>query len=163
MDKITKAPPVCQLHNLCGGFCESERGVQANFCEKCLEVNDQHWARAQGTSVSFGYTNYRGEHSLRRATPIRFEFGSTEHHQEPQWLMHAIDHDKGAIRAFALKDITFVDSGKEPLSEEVVRAKFEHWDTKERIQQPPYSTISMRKERSVAFAAGIAAALGQKR
>lgn len=50
------------------------------------------------------YTNYRGETSERTITPIRPWFGSTEWHPEPQWLLRAYDHGKGAERDFALKD-----------------------------------------------------------
>ncbi|ELT48553.1 hypothetical protein D584_13934 [Brucella intermedia M86] len=50
------------------------------------------------------YTNYRGETSERTITPIRPWFGSTEWHPEPQWLLRAYDHNKGAERDFALKD-----------------------------------------------------------
>jgi hypothetical protein len=91
----------------CRGYSETEREIKRGFCRQCLEINDQHWAGAKGDVFSFGYTNYRGEFSERRATPIRFEFGKTEHHPEEQWLMYAIDHDKGAMRAFALKDMVF--------------------------------------------------------
>lgn len=58
-------------------------------------------------SVRFGYTNYRGEHSTRWATPKRFWWGSTEYHTDPQWLMSAFDHDKGQMRDFALADCDF--------------------------------------------------------
>ena len=51
------------------------------------------------------YTNYRGETSERTITPIRPWFGSTEWHPEPQWLLRAYDHNKGAERDFALKDL----------------------------------------------------------
>lgn len=54
--------------------------------------------------VPFTYTNYRGETSVRRITPLGLRFGSTEWHPEPQWLMTAYDHDKDANRDFALKD-----------------------------------------------------------
>lgn len=53
----------------------------------------------------FGYTNWRGEFSSRRAVPIRIFFGATEHHPEPQWLMEAQDLDKGAVRIFAVREM----------------------------------------------------------
>lgn len=104
-DKFIEAPPECQLKSMgCTGFCESAREVERQLCRKCLEAQDAHFTGAKGDVMHFGYTNYRGEYGERRATPIRFEFGRTEHHPEDQWLMYAIDHDKG-IRAFALADM----------------------------------------------------------
>lgn len=102
--KFTEAPPECQLHHLCKSYCETAREVKESLCSGCLEVRDIRFSGARGTPWSFGYTNYKGEFSQRRATPIRFEFESTEHHPEKQWIMHAIDHAKG-FRAFALKDM----------------------------------------------------------
>lgn len=58
-------------------------------------------------SLRFGYTNYRGEPSVRHATPRRFQFTSTEYHPDPQWIMSAMDHDKGQMRDFALADCDF--------------------------------------------------------
>ena len=103
--KFTEAPPKCQLHSLgCQGFCESKREVEMELCQKCLEVRDARFSGAMGDPWYFGYTNYRGEYSQRRATPIRFEFTRTEHHPEEQWIMYAMDHDKG-FRAFAMADM----------------------------------------------------------
>lgn len=103
-NKFTEAPPECQLHHVCKSYCETAREVKESLCTECLEVRDSHFAGAKGEPWNFGYTNYRGEFSQRRATPIRFEFESTEFHPEKQWIMHAIDHEKG-FRAFALADM----------------------------------------------------------
>lgn len=54
--------------------------------------------------IKIPYTNYRGETSERTITPIRPWFGSTEWHPQPQWLLRAYDHDKGAERDFAFKE-----------------------------------------------------------
>lgn len=103
--KFTEAPPRCQLRSLgCQNFCESPREIELELCRQCLELRDARFSGALGEPIQFGYTNYRGEYSERRATPIRFEFQSTEHHPEQQWIMHAMDHDKG-LRAFALADM----------------------------------------------------------
>lgn len=103
--KFTEAPPECQLKSMgCKGFCETEREVERQLCRQCLEVQDAHFSGALGPVMHFGYTNYKGEYAERRATPIRFAFESTEHHPEKQWIMYAIDHDKG-LRAFALADM----------------------------------------------------------
>ena len=66
---------------------------------------------AADNAVSLTYTNYRREVSVRTITPRRVWFGSTEWHPEPQWLLTAFDHDKGAERDFALKDFGAVPDG----------------------------------------------------
>lgn len=58
-------------------------------------------------SLRFSYTNYRGVPSVRYATPKRWWFGSTEYHPDPQWIMSAMDHDKGQMRDFAVSDCNF--------------------------------------------------------
>lgn len=55
--------------------------------------------------VMIRYTNYRGETADRRIVPQAIRFASTEWHPEPQWLLDAIDLDKGAARSFAMRDI----------------------------------------------------------
>lgn len=55
--------------------------------------------------VSIRYTNYRGETADRRIVPLRIRFAATDWHPEEQWLLDAIDVDKGAERSFALRDI----------------------------------------------------------
>ena len=50
----------------------------------------------------FEYTNWRGETATRRAVPKRVFFGTTPWHPEPQWLVEAVDIDKGALRCFAM-------------------------------------------------------------
>lgn len=55
--------------------------------------------------VRIFYTNYKGEKGHRNIIPERIWFGSTEWHNEQQWLLDAWDVEKEAIRNFALKDI----------------------------------------------------------
>jgi len=55
--------------------------------------------------VKIVYTNYRGETRVRTILPDRIEFGTTQWHPEPQWLLHALDTEKGGARTFALKDV----------------------------------------------------------
>lgn len=55
--------------------------------------------------VTIDYTNFRGERALRRIRPLRIEFKATEWHQDPQWILEAIDLDKEAVRSFAMDDI----------------------------------------------------------
>jgi hypothetical protein len=62
--------------------------------------------------ITFKYTNYRGETAMRTVLLIRIEFGSTEWHPEPQWLLHGVDMDKAMGRAFALRDCNFTADGK---------------------------------------------------
>lgn len=50
------------------------------------------------------YRNWRGEVSERNIVPQSVWFGATEWHPEPQWLLSALDTDKGAARDFALAD-----------------------------------------------------------
>lgn len=52
--------------------------------------------------VALTYTNWRGQTAVRRIVPLRVWFGSTAWHPEPQWLLTAIDMDKGFERDFAL-------------------------------------------------------------
>jgi predicted DNA-binding transcriptional regulator YafY len=56
--------------------------------------------------VVIGYTNHRGQHAERNILPVSIEFGSTQWHPEPQWILVALDMDKRADRHFAMKDIT---------------------------------------------------------
>jgi hypothetical protein len=59
--------------------------------------------------ISILYRNYRGSTAIRRIVPSRIWFGSTEWHPEPQWVMEAVDLDKGAERSFAMRDILAFD------------------------------------------------------
>lgn len=58
----------------------------------------------RGAFVLIDYTNYRGERSKRIIAPRYAYFGATEFHSERQWLLSAVDIDKGP-RTFAIKDI----------------------------------------------------------
>jgi predicted DNA-binding transcriptional regulator YafY len=61
---------------------------------------------AQGNqSVRIVYTNYRGETAMREIVPQRIWYGKTEWHPDEQWLLDAVDLEKGAPRSFAMKDI----------------------------------------------------------
>ena len=56
-------------------------------------------------TLDFVYKNYRGEVGLRKVTPLRVEFRSSDWHPGPQWLLVAYDHEKGGERDFAMSDI----------------------------------------------------------
>ena len=60
-------------------------------------------------AIRFRYKNWRGETSMRTATPLgRIYKGSTDWHPEEQWLFDAYDWDKAAERTFALADADFI-------------------------------------------------------
>lgn len=54
------------------------------------------------------YTNHRGETEIRMITPTGVKFGTTPHHDVPQWLMDCYDHDRKAPRTYALAQCCFV-------------------------------------------------------
>ena len=58
--------------------------------------------------LTFEYTNYRNETSIRKAIPTRIWHGRTKYHPEHQWLLTAFDVDKKAYRDFAMIDIVIV-------------------------------------------------------
>ena len=65
-----------------------------------------------GEAVTILYTNYRGETAVRRILPSHEDharqalwFGSTAWHSTPQWLLTAMDLEKGERRDFAVSDI----------------------------------------------------------
>jgi predicted DNA-binding transcriptional regulator YafY len=55
--------------------------------------------------VAVLYTNWKGETAWRQIEPIEIWFGHTQWHPEDQWLLKALDSEKGAQRDFAMKDI----------------------------------------------------------
>jgi len=59
--------------------------------------------------LSFTYRNHRGDVAVRSAVPLDVRWGSTEWHREPQWLMRALDVDKGVEREFAMRDMSALD------------------------------------------------------
>lgn len=59
----------------------------------------------QEQTVRIDYINWEGKRGIRRIRPIRIFFGSTNWHKEDQWLLKAVDLDKGEERDFALKDV----------------------------------------------------------
>jgi len=56
-------------------------------------------------AVRITYTNYRGETGERTIIPLELIFSKNEWHPQEQWMIRAIDVDKGAERTFTLKDI----------------------------------------------------------
>ena len=70
-----------------------------------LGPKGDYLSRSPAEKVRIDYTNYRGERGIRTITPWGVEWGSTEFHPEPQWLVTGYDHDKHACRVYALRDI----------------------------------------------------------
>jgi hypothetical protein len=64
-----------------------------------LEINP-------GDIIEFTYTNYKGKVGQRKAQVLRFYYAANEYHPEPQFILAAIDLDKGEPRGFAVKDIS---------------------------------------------------------
>lgn len=50
------------------------------------------------------YRNHRGDVAVRTITPTGIRFAATEWHPEPQWVLDAVDAEKGA-RSFAVRDV----------------------------------------------------------
>lgn len=62
-----------------------------------------------GQQIDFDYVNYKGN-SERRSVKVRYvEYGSTQWHPEPQFLLRAYDIGRGEERLFAMKDMTNVE------------------------------------------------------
>ena len=72
--------------------------------------------------AEFSYTNHKGRDSLRRVRPVRMWHGSTSWYPEPQWLLEAVDLDKGVVRDFAF-------------------AKIRNWRRSERKPRPKVVTL----------------------
>lgn len=83
--------------------------------------NDTVIFAGQPTKVlEFTYKNYKGKISKRRVTVMYTFFDSVEPwHPEKQWILAGFDHDKEAIRFYAMKDMTDVTSVPEGESKNV--------------------------------------------
>lgn len=97
-------------------YCELGVRARAAFAAEAILATPE-----QGATVTIDYTNWRDERALRTIHPTALRWGATEFHPEPQWLLDAMDVDKGAARTFALRDIHtwgMVIQITEPASEE---------------------------------------------
>lgn len=70
-------------------------------------LRETNGLKPHGEAIAFRYTNWRGETANRTGLPAFIFWGASEWHPEPQWLMRALDVDKGEPRDFALKDCDF--------------------------------------------------------
>ena len=65
----------------------------------------ENW-HPQHDTVVIDYTNHAGVRAKRIVTPYVIRFKVSVHHDGPaQWILEAFDHDKGAWRDFACKNI----------------------------------------------------------
>ena len=55
--------------------------------------------------VMMDYTNWRGERAMRRIQPLDWRFGRSEWHKDDQWLLRAVDVEKGEVREFAMSGV----------------------------------------------------------
>lgn len=76
-------------------------------------VGEDEPALAEPTPARILYRNHRGETAWRTITPLRVWFGATEWHPEPQYLLKAVDTEKGAERDFALRDVLRWGEGRD--------------------------------------------------
>ncbi len=77
--------------------------------------------------LAFHYRNHRGELATRHVVPDREKplwFGSTEWHQEPQWLLRGYDLYRQAVRDYALNDVAFGDPKRIPRFNPNLRRSF---------------------------------------
>jgi hypothetical protein len=65
---------------------------------------------APGQVMKFRYKNWQGVVADRTARFEALLYTNTEWHRTPQWLVRAIDLDKGEVRLFALQDMVPLDS-----------------------------------------------------
>jgi predicted DNA-binding transcriptional regulator YafY len=63
-------------------------------------------------AVVIDYTNWRGERAMRRIRPLRLVFENNEWHPDTQWLLEAVDLDKGEERTFAMSNIHSWEKGQ---------------------------------------------------
>lgn len=98
--------PVCDVICGCGGSMNA-----CNDEEFAIEAwNTRATTPKAGVDeIAFGYTNWRGKTSQRRAIPISVRYGSSDYHKEDQWLMLALDLDKDEEREFAMRDMLLID------------------------------------------------------
>ena len=63
--------------------------------------------------IVFWYRNYKGDEGYRRVRPLSIRFGTSEWHQEQQWLMLADDLENKKTREFAMRDMSGFVNGSE--------------------------------------------------
>ena len=76
-------------------------------------------------NLTITYTNYRGETSVRRITPMALYYGRSEWHEGWQWILRARDLDKDEVREFALKDFGAPATARNDALEEAAKVAAE--------------------------------------
>lgn len=61
-----------------------------------------------GQRLRFRYTNWQGITSIRDVDVVSLIFGSNDWHRDPQWMIAALDRDKGEMRYFSLLHIQLI-------------------------------------------------------
>lgn len=69
----------------------------------------QMTAFVPGQTLRFSYRNYRGVTSVREVRPVCLRWGTSDYYVEPQWLMKALDFDRGEFREFAVRNMDCED------------------------------------------------------
>ena len=85
-------------------LCQAKSATQGDTVSAPVEPL-QSGAGASPGDIAIDYTNWRGERSMRKIRPMTIWFGSTDWHQDEQWLLSAYDYQKAGRRDFALRDI----------------------------------------------------------
>ena len=79
---------------------EQQKAIDAN--KAAIEALPK---RLEKCPAVIQYINHRREIAMRTIIPHRIQFGTSQWHPEPQWLMIAYDMDKNAWRTFAMTDV----------------------------------------------------------
>lgn len=101
---------------------EAKNAAESNYHSRLRSA----FVPAPAEPVALTYTNWRGETAVRTLTPLYVWFGATEWHPDPQWLLHAIDAEKGP-RDFALKDFG-APAALAEFANECLNASWGGWD-----------------------------------
>lgn len=56
--------------------------------------------RVEPFTITFDYTNWRGEERHRRAVIRSVYFGTTEYYPEPTWLLDGVDLERNVERTY---------------------------------------------------------------
>lgn len=82
--------------------------MSVNGTEKIFLDRMEELALEKGTKIQFDYINWKGIKGHRTVVIWEIFFGSTEHHEEPQWLLKGYDENKKEVRIFAMRDMSSV-------------------------------------------------------
>lgn len=100
-----------RIYTTAGRGYERKEYVRADIARATAPPDDPYAALSQHLHgdgdtppLRITYRNWRGEVSERNIVPQSVWFGATEWHPDPQWLLSALDTEKGAARDFALAD-----------------------------------------------------------